>query len=147
MTSRVRVQLHQKPNGFVTIDAKATQGAVIGENVWLADGSLYVPAEPTTPETGSQQVLWELLLKVPANVRQVAALSTSGFVRREGSGTWTASPITIADLPSGIGGVPYFIEDGDTYTVPENTQALFALPIELEGTASLVIDGALVEVS
>lgn len=146
MTARVRVSLHQQAGRFVSIDPKATEGAVIGANVWLADGSLYVPAEPTTPETGSQQVLWELLLKVPANVQQVAALSTSGFVRRDGSGAWTASPITIADLPSGIGGVPYFIEDGDTYTVAENTQALFALPIELEGDAALVIDGALVEV-
>jgi hypothetical protein len=42
--------------------------------------------------------------------------------------------------------VPFFIPDGDTYTVAENKQALFALPIELDGTASLVVDGALVEV-
>jgi hypothetical protein len=45
------------------------------------------------------------------------------------------------------GAVPFFIPDGSTYTVAANKQALFALPIELEGTASLVVDGALVEVS
>jgi hypothetical protein len=43
--------------------------------------------------------------------------------------------------------VPFFIPDGTTYTVAANKQALFALPIELEGDAVLVLDGALVEVN
>lgn len=42
--------------------------------------------------------------------------------------------------------VPFFIPDGDTYTVAANKQALFTLPIELDGDAQLVVDGALVEV-
>lgn len=43
--------------------------------------------------------------------------------------------------------VPTLVADGDTYTVAEHTQALFALPIELDGDALLVVDGALVEVN
>lgn len=43
--------------------------------------------------------------------------------------------------------VPFFVPDGQSYTVATNKQALFTLPIELEGDASLVLDGALVEVS
>lgn len=43
--------------------------------------------------------------------------------------------------------VPFFLPDGQTYTVAANKQALFTLPIELDGDASLVLDGALVEVS
>lgn len=39
---------------------------------------------------------------------------------------------------------PTFIAAGESYTVPEYRQALFALPIDVEG--SLVVDGALVEV-
>jgi hypothetical protein len=42
--------------------------------------------------------------------------------------------------------VPYVVSDGQAYTVRENKQALFALPIDLEGTGTLVLDGALVEV-
>ena len=45
----------------------------------------------------------------------------------------------------GSGAVPTLIAASETYTVAANTQALFALPIELDG--ALVIDGALVEVS
>jgi hypothetical protein len=43
--------------------------------------------------------------------------------------------------------VPFFVPDGETFTVAANKQALFTLPIELDGDASLVLDGALVEVS
>ena len=43
--------------------------------------------------------------------------------------------------------VPFFVPDGQSYTVAANKQALFTLPIELDGDASLVLDGALVEVS
>ncbi len=42
--------------------------------------------------------------------------------------------------------VPFFLPAGETYTVAENKQALFSLPIELEGDAILVVDGALIEV-
>lgn len=42
--------------------------------------------------------------------------------------------------------VPFFIPDGETYTVAANKQALYALPIELDGDAVLIVDGALVEV-
>lgn len=38
-------------------------------------------------------------------------------------------------------GVPYFIAVGDEFTVPEFIQALFTIPIDIEGT--LIIDGIL----
>lgn len=40
--------------------------------------------------------------------------------------------------------VPITIFDGETWTVPENRQALFAYPIEIQG--ELVVDGALIMV-
>lgn len=47
---------------------------------------------------------------------------------------------------SGGGGgfVPTYIAEGETFTVPENTQALYVLPILVDG--DLVIDGNLVEI-
>jgi hypothetical protein len=38
--------------------------------------------------------------------------------------------------------VPVFLAAGETFTVPENKQALFAMPIDNEGT--LIVDGYLV---
>ena len=51
---------------------------------------------------------------------------------------------------SAVGGssfVPFFIPDGQTFTVPAYQQALFSLPIEFGVGSSIVLDGALVEVS
>lgn len=44
-------------------------------------------------------------------------------------------------------GVPYFIPDGENYTVPNNIQALWTLPIELEGDATITVNGELVGVA
>lgn len=54
-------------------------------------------------------------------------------------------PVVSATASGGF--VPFFIPDGETFTVPANTQALFTLPIELGDGSSIVLDGALVEVS
>ena len=65
----------------------------------------------------------------------------------------TTSGLTATDVQAAVdeisagGGVPYFIPDGKTFSVAANKQALFAIPIELDGTASLVVDGHLVEVA
>jgi hypothetical protein len=44
-------------------------------------------------------------------------------------------------------GVPYEVVDGAVYSVPAGTQALFTIPIDLLGTGSIDLSGALVEVS
>jgi hypothetical protein len=36
--------------------------------------------------------------------------------------------------------------DGQTFSVAENTQVLFSMPIELDGSASLEVDGYLIGV-
>lgn len=43
--------------------------------------------------------------------------------------------------------VPYLVPDGAVFVVPLNAQALWTIPIELEGDTGLEIDGALVEVN
>lgn len=56
-----------------------------------------------------------------------------------GSGEWRTSAAGSADST-----VPYYIPLGETYTVNTNRQALYHLPIDVDG--DLVIDGFLVEV-
>lgn len=57
----------------------------------------------------------------------------------EDTGTWVVGPQAGAD-----GMVPYFIDTGETFTVPEFKQALFAMTIDVLGT--LAVDGYLIEV-
>lgn len=83
---------------------------------------------------------------------RVLAVEEAGLYAWDGA-AWTLDPAATglvgikATTPPSSGGVPYFIPDGETYTVPIYTQALFTLPIELGDGASLVVDGALVEVT
>lgn len=42
--------------------------------------------------------------------------------------------------------MPYFVPDGESYTVAANKQGLFTIPIDLGAGSSLLIDGILAEV-
>lgn len=66
---------------------------------------------------------------------------TDGQQYARQSGAWTVV------TASGGGFVPYNIPDGQSFLVPLNQQALFTLPINLGDGSSIVLDGALVEVS
>ncbi|WP_414609314.1 hypothetical protein, partial [Stenotrophomonas pavanii] len=66
---------------------------------------------------------------------------TDGQQYARQSGAWTVV------TASGGGFVPYNIPDGQSFQVPLNQQALFTLPINLGDGSSIVLDGALVEVS
>ncbi len=66
---------------------------------------------------------------------------TDGQQYARQSGGWTVV------TASGGGFVPYNIPDGQSFLVPLNQQALFTLPINLGDGSSIVLDGALVEVS
>lgn len=66
---------------------------------------------------------------------------TDGQQYARQSGGWTVV------TASGGSFVPYNIPDGQSFLVPLNQQALFTLPINLGDGSSIVLDGALVEVS
>lgn len=51
----------------------------------------------------------------------------------------------VVEIQAGF--VPYRVPSGTVFRVPEGKQALWTIPIELEGDAGLEIDGALVEVA
>lgn len=61
-------------------------------------------------------------------------------------GTDAAGAKGFHEIPASDSAVPYFIPDGETFTVALNKQALFTIPIDLGVGSGLVVDGILVEV-
>ncbi len=55
----------------------------------------------------------------------------------------TSTSGSVVVIASGVTPVPITVDEGETYVVPENTQAVFALPITVNG--DLVLDGWLIE--
>jgi hypothetical protein len=66
--------------------------------------------------------------------------SSGQFITTDGNGNLSFTTFT-----GGGGQMPYYIPSGETYTVEENKQGLFAVPITVDG--DLVINGLLVQVN
>ena len=165
---KAKVQLWQQSRGYATVEDGATKGATFGLNLWWPDGSLVKQSDFTNAGAPVQQgtpsqTLWSLVLQIPATVKALAAATGSGFYNSSGvfrsvaAGEVTFNPTTsglsatdvqgaIDEIAADGGLVPFFIADGETYKVAANKQALFTMPIELDGDSFLIVDGALVEV-
>ena len=98
MTKKATVALHGFQKRGVQIDLDATDGATVGDNLYWPDGTLITEAElrsgttVATP-TGEVQVavtLWSLILNIPAFIKSLAALTTTGFVVRTSTAGGTA---------------------------------------------------------
>jgi hypothetical protein len=85
-------------------------------------------------------------------------LSTFGIGPKGARTTFSAAGITaerVLALPDKSGTValtvdafvPTLILTGTTYSVPDSTQALFAYPIEINGSGALDISGLMLEVT
>lgn len=99
MTKR-RVPLWGKPQGYVSIDDAATDGAVLGENLRWPNGELVKKEElagSAPVEDENKRTLWTLLLQVPANVVALAKATGSGFFAVKSDGTGAFRSIVSAD--------------------------------------------------
>lgn len=122
--SKQRVPIWGKPQGYVTIDPAATEGATFGENVRWPDGRLvtkedFIPAAGGAPDR--QWVLWELIQKIPANVKGLAAATGEGIYR------------------IGPGGAGF--TDSTTSNLPEGTNLYFSIERAQDAAASMLVDG------
>ena len=94
----------------IELDPRATWGATIGQNVFNADGTLFVPA--TGDSTGIPITAWSLILDIPANVTALAETSTTGLYVVTGAGTSVTRTIaavsgqTTVSNGSGVSGNP-----------------------------------------
>lgn len=80
------------------INPSATQGATIGSDLRLPDGSVATleslaaavgAAAADTPTTTAYPTLWGLIREIPANISGVAALSTVGIAMRATGNAWS----------------------------------------------------------
>lgn len=109
--TRQLVPLFKNTTKSIAVDDKATEGAVVGQNLVLADGTvlfasdivtsqgtandvrniLGVPVEELFNSSGElliDLVSWENIAGIPANIQEVEALTGSGIVRK--GSPWTA---------------------------------------------------------
>jgi hypothetical protein len=106
--TQYRVQLWGQPGRSVTVEANATKGAVLGVNLYWPDGRLVTPqdfaGDDADPVTGEFPVTyWKLIQEVPENIRQLAALTGSGYAYRRPDGTWELRRIGRAVVPFSFG--------------------------------------------
>lgn len=88
--SKARVPLWSTPNKFVTLNPKATEGAVFGRNLYNADGSLVTAAQfaaEATPAPKVARTMWSLVLSIPPNVTALEKAAGTGLFAVTGSGT------------------------------------------------------------
>lgn len=140
----VRVPLWAGAGKFTFVETGATKGAMIGRDLFNADGTLFVPAPTPTPEDPPTEtrVAWSALIEVPANIQSITALSGDGFVRRAGTG-FSASPLVTADLPdvanTGAGTLLAITRDAKGRVTGARAVAASDLSVRMNTTASVAL--------
>lgn len=106
---------------------------------------LYRPLESCDPMSADlgKWVYGKSLSPLPNADGRIPIAAPYGLATLDEDGLLSASQ---RPPSSGGGGgfVPTYIADGETFTVPANTQALYRLPITVDG--ELIVDGNLVEI-
>lgn len=95
--AKAKVPKYQQ-SGYVTVETDATDGAVLGRNLRLPDGTVLTADQVLNPgQTPEQQfpiTIWRRLLEIPNNIKKLAALSGVGFPTRDAAGDWFQREIT-----------------------------------------------------
>lgn len=98
MANKVKVPIFQAPQRNVTLEVGATVGAIVGVNLWNADGSLVVLEPPSTPPAGEYPITyWRLIQEIPPNVTALAKTTTTGLYAITSGGTSATREIDVED--------------------------------------------------
>jgi hypothetical protein len=106
-------------------------------------GTLTTAAQPNITSTGT---LASLTVSGTSNLGNVGNVKITGGTNGQVLSTDGAGNLTFADTASGnsTAPMPYLVSVGESYTVPENFQGLFTVPITIDG--ELEVNGILAEV-
>lgn len=152
--TKSRVQLFGFTGKYALVNTDANEGAVVGVDLRWSDGSpvseallraalkpVGVSAPDTTDDIDEGQYN-----RYFTDQRAQDAIGSILIDTDTVKFTYDPTGHTIkADAAPSF--VPYFVPNGTVFIVPVNAQALWTIPIELDGDAGLEIDGALVEVN
>lgn len=136
MPALFKVQVYGAGLKTVQVEAGATKGAVFGQSLWNADGTLvtaeqFAPSNPSEPPPSAVVIWSKTLREIPRNVSEVEELATSGFVVRQSSSDW----VTRSILPT-IGRTTVANGDGAAGDVVID----LAVVPEVEGGALRILD-------
>ncbi|HHA2973250.1 hypothetical protein E5C33_09480 [Stenotrophomonas maltophilia] len=83
-----KVKLQDNLGRVVNINADATKGAIVGVNLYAADGKTLIDPAQLGGGTGSSSTPWDRLSGVPRNIVALAQLSGIGYPVLVGPGDW-----------------------------------------------------------
>lgn len=99
MASKQRVPLLNNPKASIPVEADATKGSTLGVNTYDTDGSVIswatILARVSAIIPATAQLLWNNIIGIPANIKAIAAITTTGFYVRTGAGTAATRAITV----------------------------------------------------
>jgi len=151
---RIAVANGDASAGLPTVDldtlADAGGGALLRfvRDAW---GRLSGTSAATTSDLAEGSNLYFTAVRVLATVLAGLSTATNAVISAADTvlsalGKLQAQITALTARVAGLG-VPYSVPTATVYVIPSGVQALWAIPIELVGTASLDIGGALVEVN
>jgi len=122
---RVKIKRWGTQNRTITIDADATQGAEVGKDLKLADGTVVKESDilnsKATSTAGSPVIggiastLWSLIQNLPAIISNLIGLTNVGVVHHTGSAVLTAHNwLTVKNS----------IAAGEIHTIPSGQQLI-----------------------
>jgi hypothetical protein len=128
------------------IISSGSGGNITGANVISANlltGTLTTAAQPNITSTGT---LSSISVSGTSNLGNVGNVKITGGTNGQVLSTDGAGNLTFADTASSNSAapMPYVVSVGESYTVPENFQGLFTVPITIDG--ELEVNGILAEV-
>lgn len=147
MGKKVYVKLHGKSNDQrgIKIDANATEGAVVGQNLKWSDGTPVQESQIRNTAGGSSSssttvtggvwtgaTIWSLIVSIPAIIKSLAALATKGWIRND-AGVISASQWAYNKLS---------VDTGEEMTIPAGHELIVFQNFTIDGAVTL--DGDLV---
>jgi hypothetical protein len=98
VTAFRRLEVHKQPGKTIIVEDGATRGAKLGTNLYDETGALITWAQIAARAAAtvtSPQLLWNAIIGIPANIKAIAGITTTGFYVRTGTGTAATRTLTI----------------------------------------------------